>query len=173
MQSQISQPLPFIAKWLPDDLKAMNVLDYACGGGRHGKLAMERGAHVTFADIDLEGLSEFAINENVSLLQADLEDERRWPFKGRQYDVVIVTNYLYRPRLSDIFELVKPGGIILYRTFAQGNEVFGRPKNPEFLLQTNELHGVAQKNFSILHYEQGEVDTPNPAVIQRLVAQRI
>lgn len=172
MHSQISSPLSFISKWMPENLSGKTVLDYACGCGRHGKLAMERGAHVTFADIDLESLSEFAINENVGLLQADLEEDDRWPLLGRQYDIVVVTNYLYRQCLSDIFETVKPGGLILYRTFAEGNEAFGRPRNPNFLLRPGELLDTAKENFTILHYEHGEVESPSPAVIQRLVAKR-
>lgn len=172
MHSQISSPLSFISKWMPEKLSGKTVLDYACGNGRHGKLAMERGAHVTFADIDLEGLSEFAINENVCLLQADLEEDNRWPLLGRQYDIVIVTNYLYRQRLADIFETVKPGGFIFYRTFAEGNEAFGRPRNPDFLLRSGELLELAKANFTVLHYEHGEVDRPSPALVQRLVAKR-
>lgn len=172
MHSQSTTPLSFITKWLPQNMAGLTVLDYACGGGRHGKLALDRGAHVTFTDIDLENLSDLAIKENVTLLQADLEDEKQWPLVDRQYDVVIVTNYLYRPRLPDVFAAVKTGGMILYRTFAEGNEVFGKPSNPDYLLKSGELLIQVQGAFSVRHYEQGEVETPNSAIVQRLVAKR-
>ncbi|WP_420548708.1 class I SAM-dependent methyltransferase [Curvivirga sp.] len=165
-------PLPFIEKWLAPDLTGKLVLDYACGAGRHGRLAHEKGAAVTFVDIDLSNVEDLLCKEQVTLLQADLEEEDRWPLSERQYDLVIVTNYLFRQRLEDIFKLVAPGGMILYQTFARSHEVFGKPSNPNFLLKEGELREFCH-GFDILQYEQGKVTIPSEAIVQRLAAKRV
>ncbi|MTI08658.1 class I SAM-dependent methyltransferase [Curvivirga aplysinae] len=165
-------PLPFIEKWLATDLTGKSVLDYACGAGRHGRLAHERGASVTFVDIDLSNVEDLLSKEKVTLLQADLEEEDRWPLSERQYDVVIVTNYLFRQRLEDIFALVAPGGVIMYQTFANGHEVYGKPSNPNFLLKERELREFCE-GFDVLQYEQGKVTIPSDAIVQRLAAKRV
>ncbi len=180
--SNVAEPLGFVQKWMPEDLSDKTVLDYACGGGRHGILALNRGADVTFADIKLDNLKDQALVSSAFLLEEDLEREADqddeaeegifWPLCGETFDLVIVTNYLYRPRLKDIFGLVKVGGMIIYQTFAEGNARFGRPSNPNFLLRPQELLNIAQEDFDVLHFEQGDIEIPSPAHVQRIVAIR-
>ena len=97
---------------------------------------------------------------------------RIWGFADDGFDIVIVANYLYRPRLDDLFGLVRPGGYLAYETFATGNEAFGRPSNPDFLLQNGELAARLPDDFTILDYFHGRIDQPKPAIIQRLAAKR-
>ena len=104
-------------------------------------------------------------------IQADLEDGSPWPLPGEQFEVVVVTNYLNREIFPVIQESLKPGGVLIYETFMLGNERFGKPSNPAFLLRPGELlecfKGLAVKGF-----EEGEVSAPKPAMIQRLCAVR-
>jgi hypothetical protein len=86
-----------------------------------------------------------------------------------QFDAVIVTNYLYRPYLKNITKLLNPMGFLIYETFAIGNEAYGKPSNPNFLLQPNELLNLAE-NMKILAFEDLTVQTPKPACVQRLCA---
>ena len=85
---------------------------------------------------------------------------------------MIVANYIYRQRLDDLFGLVRQGGYIAYETFATGNEAFGRPSNPDFLLKAGELAARLPDDFAILDYFHGRIDRPKPAIIQRLAAKR-
>jgi SAM-dependent methyltransferase len=98
----------------------------------------------------------------------DLETDDRWPL-GDDYDGIIVTNYLHRPLLPAIARALAPGGVLIYETFARGNERFGRPRNPDFLLRPGELL-EAFTTLTVVAFEQGEVSVPRPAVIQRLAA---
>ncbi len=104
-------------------------------------------------------------------IQADLEDGAPWPLPGERFEGVVVTNYLYRPLLPTILGALKPGGVLIYETFMAGNERFGRPSNPEFLLQPRELL-QAFKGLTVQGFEEGEVAEPKPAMIQRLCAVR-
>ena len=104
-----------------------HVLDVACGGGRHLRLALEHGYSVSGVDRDLSGLADLRQSPNVELVAADLEDGGPFPFRGRTFAGVIVTNYLWRPILPDIIACVARDGLLIYETFAVGNERFGRP----------------------------------------------
>ena len=147
------------------------VLDYACGTGRHARWLAQRGFRVEAVDRDgialqlLQGLPRLATRE------ADLEGAD-WPYAGRQFDAVVVTNYLFRPRLDALLALLRPGGVLIYETFMLGNERFGKPSNPEFLLRPNELLERLLSDWTIVAFEQGEVQAPRPAVIQRVCAVR-
>lgn len=147
------------------------VLDLACGNGRHSRLFLHLGHGVTAVDRDLDGVADLADQPQVTLLEADLENAP-WPLAGQQFDTVIVCNYLHRPLLPAIARAVAPGGLLLYDTFARGNERFGRPRNPDFLLRANELLQWASPDFIIRAYQHGPVDTPRPAMRQRLCALR-
>jgi SAM-dependent methyltransferase len=98
----------------------------------------------------------------------DLETDDRGQL-GDNYDGIIVTNYLHRPLLPTIARALAPGGVLIYETFARGNERFGRPRNPDFLLRPGELL-EAFTGLTVVAFEQGEVSVPRPAVIQRLAA---
>ena len=147
------------------------VLDLACGGGRHGRLFLDQGHAVTFVDRDLSGVADLAGHPRTTLIETDLEDGSPWPLDGQPFGVVMVVNYLWRPLLSSVCRAVAPGSWLVYETFAQGNEAFGRPRNPDFLLRPGELlHVAGQHGLSVRLYEHGPQNTPAPAVKQRLLA---
>jgi len=139
------------------------VLDVACGGGRHARLFLERGHKVTAMDRDLGATHA----PGAELIQADLEDGSPWPLPGRLFAGVVVTNYLWRPLLPRLVEALAPGGVLIYETFAQGNERFGSPRNPDFLLARGELLRVAE-GLCVVAYEDGIEDEAR--VVQRICA---
>jgi len=105
-------------------------------------------------------------------IQADLENGSPWPLPGQRFDLVLVTNYLHRPILPDIVAAVGPGGLLLYEPFAQGNERFGKPSNPDFLLHPGELAAAVAGQLKILAFEDLELGPPTPAAIQHIAARR-
>lgn len=165
-----SPPSAWIARFAPLVPPGARLLDLACGSGRHLRLFLDRGCIVTGVDIDLRGVADLAGQPGVSLLQADLENGNPWPETLADFDAVIVTNYLYRPLLPHLLAALKPGGILLYETFAMGNQRFGRPASPAFLLRAGELLDLARDSLHVVAFEQGEVASPKAAVIQRLCA---
>jgi SAM-dependent methyltransferase len=148
------------------------VLDVAAGGGRHARLFRRLGHPVVAIDIDSGGLADLAADPGVEILCHDLEDGSPWPLAGRQFAGVVVTNYLWRPILPDIVASVAPGGALLYETFAAGNERFGKPSNPDFLLKPGELLEAVRGAFRIVAYEDVELPDPRPAMVQRIAARR-
>lgn len=149
------------------------VLDVAAGAGRHTRLFRRLGHPVVAVDIDSAGLADLADDPDVQLLRHDLEDGGPWPLAGRRFAGVIVTNYLWRPILPDIVASVGPGGALLYETFAAGNERFGKPRNPDFLLTPGELLDAVRGAFRIVAYEDIELSEPRPAMVQRIAAIRL
>lgn len=146
------------------------VLDLACGAGRHVRLFLGRGHPVTAVDRDLAGLANIAGDPRLEALAADLEGGADWPLAERRFAGVVVTNYLHRPILARIVAAVAPGGALLYETFAVGNERFGRPRNPDFLLRPGELLEAVRGQLEVVAYENLEVTMPKPAVVQRIAA---
>jgi len=142
------------------------VLDLACGGGRHARLFAGRGLQVVAVDRE-----DRVFSEEVEFLKADLEDGSPWPLAGRRFAAIVVTNYLHRPLFPRILECLDEGGVLIYETFMIGNEKFGRPSNPQFLLRPSELL-EAFEMLSVAGFEQGRVERPKPAMIQRLCALR-
>lgn len=149
------------------------VLDVAAGGGRHTRLFRRLGHPVVAVDIDSAGLADLAGDPAVEIQKYDLETGAPWPFAGRQFAGVVVTNYLWRPILPDIVASVGRGGALLYETFAAGNERFGKPRNPDFLLQPGELLDAVRGAFRIVAYEDIEQAEPRPAMVQRVAALRL
>lgn len=147
------------------------VLDVACGGGRHARLFAARGCTVEAVDRDAAALVQLQDVAGITPVVADLEQEA-WPLAGRRCDAVVVTNYLYRPHFDALLECVAPGGVLIYETFMIGNERFGKPSNPAFLLEADELLQRVAGGFSVLAFEQGEVAQPKPAMVQRICALR-
>lgn len=144
------------------------VLDLACGRGRHARLLAGMGFAVEAVDRSGEDLAELAGLPNVATRQADLEGDP-WPYAGRAFDGIVVANYLHRPLFPKIAAALAEGGVLIYETFMLGNERFGRPANPAFLLRPGELL-EAFAGLRIVAFEQGEVAQPKPAVVQRLCA---
>lgn len=140
------------------------VLDLAAGGGRHARLFVRAGCRVLAVDRDVSGLTPEA---GLQALQADLEASP-WPFGDRRFDGIVVTNYLHRPLLPRL--VAATAGMLIYETFAVGNERFGRPSNPDFLLKPGELLEAVRGQLTVRAYEHGEV--PGPAIKQRICATR-
>jgi SAM-dependent methyltransferase len=145
------------------------VLDVACGNGRHARLLARMGFEVAAVDRDPSLFPDPP--EGLELLGADLESGP-WPYGGRRFDGIVVTNYLHRPLLPTLVASLERGGLLVYETFAQGNERFGKPSNPDFLLRPGELLETARGELRVLAYEDIVVDTPRPAAIQRIAARR-
>mgnify|MGYP001047025466 CR=1 FL=1 len=152
-----------------------DALDLASGNGRNGRLLLEQGMFVTFADRDPEVLTQLreATCEQadlVSLWTVDLEQGQPNPLAGRSFDVVLVFNYLHRPLLPALRESVRPGGLIFYETFTTAQRAYGRPKNPDFLLRPGELR-QAFAGWRILQDFEGTLSNPDRAVAS-LIAHR-
>lgn len=150
------------------------VLDLACGGGRHARLLAGQGYAVLALDRDATVLSTLA-GDLIRTLQFDLEaGELPWPFESGRFAGIVVTNYLHRPLFPFILGSLAEGGVLLYETFAQGNERFGKPSNPDFLLAPGELlehmRVDSANGMRVLAYEDGYIDLPKPAMVQRICA---
>ena len=161
-------PSAWVRRWSHLVGAGASVLDVACGSGRHVRWFAQRGARVTGVDRDaaatapLAGIAEIVV--------ADIENGP-WPLPGRRFDAVVVTNYLWRERLPDVVASVGPNGVLIYETFAVGNETVGKPSNPKFLLRPGELlHAVA--GLRVVAFEDGFEADPERCV-QRIVAARI
>jgi SAM-dependent methyltransferase len=145
------------------------VLDLACGEGRHVRHFRRLGHPVVAVDRDL---SRLAPDPGVERIEADLEDGRPFPLAGRSFAGVVVTNYLFRPLLPALVAAVAPGGALLYETFAEGNERFGKPSNPDYLLRPGELLEAVRGALRVAAYEDLVESEPRPAARQRIAARR-
>ena len=141
------------------------VLDVACGGGRHMRWFAGHGHAATGVDRSPEALAEAA--QAGEVVQADIENGP-WPCPGRAFQAVVVTNYLWRPLWPQLLASLAPGGLLIYETFADGNQTVGKPSRPDFLLQPGELLARCN-NLRVVAYEDGFIDTP-ARFVQRIVA---
>ncbi|MBN8504180.1 MAG: class I SAM-dependent methyltransferase [Burkholderiales bacterium] len=158
-------PSPWLLRFAPLLPPQARVLDLACGAGRHANWLCQKGFSVTAVDRDGAALAQ--VDPRAERLQLDLEGGP-WPLGGRRFDAVLVTNYLWRPRLPELLACV--GDWYLHETFALGQEQLGRPRNPDFLLRPGELLALCQAaQLHVLAYEDGVV---NGARIQRIAARR-
>ena len=158
------EPSAWVVRWAPLITQG-TVLDVACGEGRHAMFFLARGLQVVAVDRDPQSIP------GVRFVQVDLEGGGRWPFPGERFEGIVVTNYLHRPLLPVLLESLAPGGVLIYETFMVGNERFGKPSNPEFLLRPGELL-EAFRTLRVAAFEQGRGLEPKPAMIQRLCAVR-
>ena len=142
------------------------MLDVACGQGRHARWFALHGFRVTGVDRDPVALA--ALGPTVRVVQADLEADP-WPLSGRTFDAVVVTNYLWRPLWPALLASLAPDGVLIYETFGLGNEAYGRPSNPAFLLRPGELI-EACRGLRIVAYEEGLLAGPDRCV-QRVAAR--
>ena len=164
---RINAPSPWIVRFAPLIKKGGTVLDLAAGGGRHSRHLVSLGLKVTAVDKSVEPLAGI----DAEIITADLEDGGPWPFEGRTFDGIVVTNYLYRPTLENLIANLAPGGVLIYETFARGNEQFARPRNPDHLLKSGELLELVRGRLQVVAYEHGQKDSqPLPGVVQRSCA---
>jgi SAM-dependent methyltransferase len=166
------RPSPWVMRFAAL-IPAGEVLDLACGGGRHSRLLAARGHPVLAVDRNAESLA-LAAGAGIRTLQLDLEsgDENAcWPFGISRFAGIVVTNYLHRPLLAAMIAGLAPGGVLIYETFAQGNGQFGKPSSPAFLLMQGELLQIAQQNsLQIIAFEDGYIADPRAAMVQRICA---
>lgn len=149
------------------------VLDVAAGSGRHARWFAARGHRVIALERDPDALAALAEIDGVEPVAADLEDGSPWPLPdAARFAVVVVTNYLHRPLLPRLVASLAPGGLLLYETFAQGNETVGKPSNPAFLLAPGELLDAVCGTLRVIAFEDGYTALPRPAFVQRLCAVR-
>jgi SAM-dependent methyltransferase len=147
------------------------VLDLACGSGRHVRWLAGLGYLVEAVDRDAAALASLGDVPGIKVRQADIEADA-WPFSGQLFDAVIVTRYLHRPLLPLLPQLLTAQGVLIYETFMVGQERFGRPSNPDFLLHPDELQQAFAPYLKIEAFEQGEFAEPEPAMLQRICARR-
>jgi SAM-dependent methyltransferase len=163
-------PSAWVERFLAGVKPGGDVLDVACGSGRHLRLARERGLRASGIDRDLTGVADLAGADGVRLIEHDLEDGRPFPLAGERFDGVIVTNYLWRPILPAIVRAVAEDGVLIYETFALGHQRHGKPSNPDFLLRPNELIEAVVPGLVAVAYEHGEIGGSSPRIIQRIAA---
>ena len=163
------QPSDWVVRFYAGINHKGRVLDVACGAGRHYSLGMSSGRRTVGIDRDIAQASQYQNAQNLELIEADLEDGRPFPFRGQQFDGIIVTNYLWRPILPDIIAAVAPDGILIYETFAVGQEKLGKPSNPEFLLRPSELMDAVAGKLRIVAFEHARLGGPE-RVVQRIAA---
>jgi len=162
---------PWVARFARLIPAGGQVLDLACGAGRHARLLVRMGYQVEAVDRNADLLAGLADVPGITTRQADLEGGP-WPYFGRAFDGIVVTNYLWRPLLPHLFACLEEGGVLIYETFMAGNERFSKPSNPEFLLRRGELLDLLHKRFTVMAFEQGEVEKPWPAMVQRIAVRR-
>jgi len=168
---QVTPPSSWIARHAHLVPKA-GVLDLAAGGGRHTRFFKGLGHKVTAVDRDVSGLADLAGDAQIEVIEADLEGGAPWPLGMRRFAGIVVTNYLHRPLFPRIAAALQPGGVLLYETFGAGNARFGKPSNPDFLLQPGELLDVVRGQLRVVAYEDLYVESPKPAMVQRICAVR-
>lgn len=178
MHATIEKVSPWVARFAGVIPTGGEVLDLACGSGRHARLLAAYGHPVLAVDHNAESLA-LAAGDGITTLQLDLEadegsaSQKQWPFETNRFAGIVVTNYLHRPLWAQMISSLAIGGMLIYETFAQGNEQFGKPSNPAFLLERAELLQVAQNSgLQILAFEDGCVNLPKPAMVQRICAYK-
>ncbi|NQU57927.1 MAG: class I SAM-dependent methyltransferase [Rhodospirillales bacterium] len=175
---RITDPSPWVVRFAPLIKAGGTALDLACGGGRHARHLLDLGYGVVALDRSTDTLTDLANRPGCDVICADLEHpepifQNPGVLSGRTFDGIVVVNYLHRPLLAGLLNALAPGGVLIYETFARGNEVFTRPRNPDHLLKSGELLGLAEGTLQVVAYEHGIVEKgPLPGVIQRLCAKK-
>lgn len=165
-------PSPWVVRFAYLAPPGSPVLDLACGAGRNARFFLGRGHPVVALDRDVSGIADLKGQGGFDIVAADLEDGRPFPLADRRFGAVVVTNYLHRPLLFDLVAAVAPGGVLLYETYARGQERFGRPHRPDFLLEPGELLDAVRGALRTVAYEDVVDHDPVPAARQRIAAVR-
>ena len=167
----VAAPSPWVARFAGLIAPHGQVLDLAAGHGRHARYLALMGHVVHAVDRDPAALASLRAIDGVTAVDADLE-AGAWPFAGRRFDGIVVTNYLWRPLFPYLVAALAEGGVLIYETFGIGNESFGKPSNPQFLLRPGELLEVARvAGLATVAFETGFTVLPKPAVIERICAR--
>jgi SAM-dependent methyltransferase len=164
----LDSPSPWVCRWAGLIRPGGRVLDVASGHGRHLRFLKSQGFSVVGVDRDEAAVGAFKNVGGIEIHVADIE-AGPWPFASADFDGVVVVNYLHRPLFGHLVRSLRPGGVLIYETFAAGNERYGRPSNPEFLLRPDELLRSLEP-LAIVAFEQGLISAPKQAVVQRVCA---
>lgn len=170
-------PLPSndASAWVRQHLSGLatgaHVLDVAAGHGRNSRWLAAQGFRVEAVDIDAAACISLSKLANVEALCADLESDP-WPYDEHLFDAIVVCRYLHRPLFPALLASIKPGGLLIYETFMRGQELLGRPQNPDFLLEPDELRQLVTPAFEVLAFEQGLFKQQTPAMMQRICARK-
>jgi SAM-dependent methyltransferase len=165
------EPSPWIARFAPLIPEGAEVLDLACGGGRHARLLAGLGYNVEAVDRDADALATLAGVPNVTTRCADLENGP-WPYHARAFHGIVVSRYLWRPLFPLLFGSLQEGGVLIYETFMEGQQFYGKPENPAHLLRPGELLELVRNRFTVVAFEQGEFAGEKPQVMQRICVVR-
>ena len=175
-QKEISSPSPWIMRFSPLIRNGGSVLDLACGSGRHSRYFLKQGNKVVALDRSIEAVADLNENPACEVICADLEKnkivfEKYGELADRSFDAIIVTNYLHRPLFDYYINALAPRGVLIYETFARGNEKFCHPRNPKYLLKSGELLNLARGGLDVVAYEHG-IDNKglHSVVVQRICA---
>ena len=162
-------PSAWVVRFAPLIGTAARVLDLASGYGRQARHLASRGARVLAVDRDEVALAALAGVPGIETRVVDLE-AGAWPLAGERFDAIVAVHYLHRRLFPDLLASLAGDGVLLYETFAVGNAAYGKPSNPDFLLEPGELLALARGQLEVVAFEQGVVDGDPPAVIQRIAA---
>jgi SAM-dependent methyltransferase len=165
------KPSPWVARFAPLIPAGADVLDLACGYGRHARLLAGLGYNVEAVDRDAEALATLAGVPNVTTRCADLENGP-WPYHARGFHGIVVSRYLWRPLFPRLFGCLQEGGVLIYETFMEGQQFYGKPSNPAHLLRPGELLELVRNRFTVVAFEQGEFAGEKPQVMQRICVVR-
>ena len=164
--------------WIKEQIKLLaskrkiQILDFASGNGRNSIHLAGKNRIITAIDKDSMKLVQYDHFEYINTICFDLETNQNWPLKEKYYDIIIVVNYLYRPKIKKLMNLLKNGGYLFYETFSVGNERYGSPKNPDFLLKDRELINLFNKKNEILGYFNGKVIEEKISIKQRCLIKK-
>ncbi|ANB73214.1 class I SAM-dependent methyltransferase [Paraburkholderia phytofirmans] len=166
----IGEPSRWVRQWAHLVAAGGAVLDVASGAGRHARFFASRGHPVTALDRDAAALDFMRDEPLITTLAADIEGAA-WPLPAdAEFAAIVVTNYLHRPLFPQLLRSLAPGGVLVYETFAQGNESVGKPSNPAFLLAPGELLDVVRGHLRVVAFQDGFLAQPRPAYVQRICA---
>lgn len=169
MSHDLASPSAWVTRWGSIVAPGGRVLDVASGKGRHARWFAARGHPVDAVDRDAAAIAQLVSVPGIHAVCADIEGGH-WPFAAGSHAGVCVTNYLHRPLFPILLDTLAPGGVLIYETFARGNERYGRPSNPDFLLKPGELLDVVRGRLRVLAYEDIVVEEPHRGCVQRICA---